>query len=842
MIPVVLAGGLGTRARPLSARRPKPLLPVVNRPLLERTLAALAAAGFAEALILTDQDAGRIRAVLGDGAGVGLRLHYHASEQDWGTGGALCRGVATLPGDRFLVIHGDLIFALETPALVEAHERAGALVTIALTRVANPLQFGIVIIDGDGRVRRFLEKPSWGEVFSDTVNAGIYVVERSALDEAPATAFDFSGDLFPALLAAGAPLYGHVTDGYWRDIGDPDSYLAAHLDFFAGKLRLLPPGRLVEHAARAFWLEGEAEIEASVEIRGMVVIGEGCHILAGARLEDVVLGAGTVIGEGAELRRSVAWEGVHIGAGAHLQGAVLGEGVTVGPGCELETGCVIADATTLGREVRVKERVKIWPAKVVEDHAVVHSNLVYADRWRTSAFEEGAFTGLTNLELTPEVAARLGAAYGTLLEPGSTILTVRDAHPASRMLRRAFVGGVGSTGVQVVDLGLLPVPVMRFRLEAALETGGVSFQQVQLLRGLTSIRFFAAGGLDIAPALAKSLERVFVREEFRRVQHHQIGVIFEHPRLLDAYAEAYLKALPVQAIRQRRFHLVVDHAHSAAMVILPRLLAELGCEVVTLNAHTGVAPEPLLAEEIEQAHARLGAIVTSLGADLGIWLFPGDERLVVIDRRGRRWSDMELVALVIAATVAAQAPRGTVLLPAYAPSTFRAALEPAGYRVKEVLATPRSLTEAAREDGVVLATAGEGDLIFPALHHSCDALFAIGKLLELLQRAGKPAEAIADLAPAVPTAHLAIACPIERKGAVMRRFVEAAAGAEVSFVDGARIALDGEWVLLRPDRIAPQLHLHAESTDGEHAARLLERWALKLEAIVRGAEEGKWPG
>jgi mannose-1-phosphate guanylyltransferase/phosphomannomutase len=168
-----------------------------------------------------------------------------------------------------------------------------------------------------------------------------------------------------------------------------------------------------------------------------------------------------VVGPGAELRRSVVWAGSRIGAGARLERAVVGAEVQVGEQAVVERGAIIADATALGRGVRVKEGVKIWPSKVVEDHAVVHSNLVYAERWRTSAFEEGAVTGLTNLELTPEVAARLGAAYGTLLAPGSTILTARDGHPASRMLRRAFVGGVGSTGVHVVDLGLMPIPVLR---------------------------------------------------------------------------------------------------------------------------------------------------------------------------------------------------------------------------------------------------------------------------------------------------------------------------------------------------------------------------------------------
>ena len=834
MIPVVLAGGFGTRIRPLSANRPKPMLPVVNRPILERVLRHLAANDLREAVLVTYHDPTKVRDVLGDGAGLGMRLHYYQSDQDFGTGGAVVRGAATVASDRYLVVSGDMLCDFRLADLAGAHARTGAALTIALTRVPNPLQFGIVIVDADGRVRRFLEKPTWGEVFSDTVNAGIYVVERSVLAQAPAVeAFDFSGDFFPQLLQAGAALYGCMMPGYWRDIGDPESYLAAHRDYFAGTLAIEPPGEPRSIGGRLVWLEGASEIDDGVEVRGRVVVGDRCVVRAGVRLEDVVLGPGTVVGVGAELRRTVTWSALSKGAGARIEGSVLGARVSVGEATVIETGAIIADDTTLGVEVRVKEGIKIWPSKVVEDRAVVHANLVYADRWRTSTFELGAVTGLTNLELTPDVVARLGAAYGTLLPPASTILTVRDAHPAARMLRRAFVGGVGSTGVHVVDLGMLPVPVMRHKLETFGEVGGVSFQQLQGVRGMTSIRFFAEQGIDISTSFSKSVERVFMREEFRRAPHQEIGVIFEHPRLADFYAESYLRALAVEEIRARSFRLVVDNSHSAAVVVLPRLLAELGCEVVSLNAHTEGTYDALLASEMAQAQQRLAKIVAALDADLGIWLHPGAERLALADRNGHIWKDMNLVALVVAATVAAGVPAGEAVLPVYAPGAFRDALAAAGHTCRETLSSPRAMTEASRLRGVLFATAGEGDLIFPRLHHAPDALFAIGAILELLARAGGSLEGVVAHAPAVPVAHAVVACPMGRKGEVMRRFVETLAGDQVSFLEGVKVVTDGGWVLLRPDRAAPSLHLHAESADEETAAAVLDRYRVEVEELVR---------
>jgi mannose-1-phosphate guanylyltransferase/phosphomannomutase len=834
MIPIVMAGGFGTRIRPLSANRPKPMLPVVNRPILERVLTHLASFGMREAVVLTYYDPEKIRDAFRDGKRLGMKLHYNNGDQDYGTAGAVAHGADVVPADEYLVLSGDVICDFDLNELVAAHRAKEAMVTIGLTRVANPLQFGIVIIDGEAKVRRFLEKPTWGEVFSDTVNTGVYVVQREALAQVPRNEpDDFSRDLFPRLLAAGAPLFGHVLRGYWRDIGDPESYLAIHRDYFNGTLKLMPPGELRQIGGKPLWIEGDAEIDPTVEVRGTVILGPKCKVGAGVRLEDVVLGPGTVVGARAELRRTVAWDDVLISEGVRVEDAVLGARVQAGAGTVVEKGAVVADDTVLGQEVRVKEAVKIWPAKVVEDHAVVHSNLVYAERWRTSAFEEGAVTGLTNLELTPEVAARLGAAYGTLLQPGSTILTARDDHPASRMLRRAFVGGVGSTGVHVVDLGLLPVPVMRQKLEGFGEVGGVSFQQVQLVRGMTSIRFFDEHGLDISTSFAKSVERVFLREEFRRAQHQEIGVIFEHPRLVDFYAESFLKALAADRIRSGSPRLVVDYAHSAAVVVLPRLLVSLGCDVVTLNAHTEGVHEALLASEIALAHKRLGAIVASLEADFGVFLFPGGERMVVADRNQRLWADFELAALMVAAVIAADLPPGEIVLPPYAPSTFRNALEAAGHRMRETLSAPRALTEASRQREVIFASAGEGDFIFPSLHHAPDALFAVGKLLELLARAGLPLAEVASLAPAVPVARATVACPMERKGEVMRRFGERVQGEEVSYLEGIKVHLDGGWILLRPDRVAPTLHLHAESETAEGAQKLLGKHREEVQRLIR---------
>jgi mannose-1-phosphate guanylyltransferase/phosphomannomutase len=196
---------------------------------------------------------------------------------------------------------------------------------------------------------------------------------------------------------------------------------------------------------------------------------------------------------------------------------------------------------------------------------------------------------------------------------------------------------------------------------------------------------------------------------------------------------------------------------------------------------------------------------------------------------------MELVALVIGAVVTAGRDPGEVVLPAYAPSTFAAALAEAGHRVRETLSSSRALTEASRNRSVFLASSGEGDLIFPALHHFPDALFAVGSLLELLARSGAEFDDVAARAPAVAVAHHSVPCPLDRKGKVMRRFAEQAQGSEASFLEGIKVTVDEGWVLLRPDRVTPQLHLHAEAARRETAARIVEKYRKVVERLVRGA-------
>ncbi|HKC78224.1 MAG TPA: nucleotidyltransferase family protein, partial [Gaiellaceae bacterium] len=239
---VVMAGGEGTRLRPLTSNQPKPMVPIVGKPCMEHIVELLKRHGFEDVIVTVAFLPQAIRSYFGSGESLGVDIGYSVEESPLGTAGSVKLAAGRLD-DTFLVISGDALCDVDLTALVEAHREKQASVTIGLKSVENPLEFGIVVTDEDGRVERFLEKPSWGQVFSDTINTGIYVLEPEVLKHIPQDRpYDFSKELFPLLLEMGRPIYGHVFDGYWQDIGNLDQYRQANFDALDESVRLEIPG------------------------------------------------------------------------------------------------------------------------------------------------------------------------------------------------------------------------------------------------------------------------------------------------------------------------------------------------------------------------------------------------------------------------------------------------------------------------------------------------------------------------------------------------------------------------------------------------------------------------
>src|SRR5207302_8394535 len=278
---VVMAGGEGTRLRPLTSNQPKPMVPIVGKPCMEHIVELLKRHGFEDVIVTVAFLPQAIRSYFGNGETLGVDIGYSVEESPLGTAGSVRRAAGRLD-DTCLVISGDALCDVDLRGLVAAHREKGASVTIGLKSVDNPLEFGIVVTDEDGRVERFLEKPSWGQVFSDTINTGIYVIEPEVLRHIPTDRpYDFSKELFPLLLEMGRPLYGFVLEGCWQDIGNLDQFRQANFDALDERVRLNIDGIRIRGNV---WIGEGVDVDDLDRVEGPSFVGNYCRISSDATI------------------------------------------------------------------------------------------------------------------------------------------------------------------------------------------------------------------------------------------------------------------------------------------------------------------------------------------------------------------------------------------------------------------------------------------------------------------------------------------------------------------------------------------------------------------------------
>jgi mannose-1-phosphate guanylyltransferase len=343
---VILAGGLGTRLRPLTLHRPKPVVPLLNVPFLRYQLGLLGTHGVRDVILSVAHLPEVIRAVMGEAGFGGVQLREAVEAEPLGTAGGV-RNAADLVDGRVVVLNGDILTDLDLGAMLRFHEARGAAATIALTPVENPTAYGLVELEPGGRVRRFLEKPGWDEVTTNTINAGVYVLERELLDLIPkGQPCSIEREFFPSLLERGVAVYGFVEPGYWLDIGTPAKYLQAQQDLLEGQLRtaVTPDGR----AGAEGWIHPTAALAGSARVRGPVVVGPRCRVEADAVVgPGAVLGSGCRVGRGAHVEHAVLWEEVEVGEGARLTGCLVGRGAAIGAHARVPPGGVLGDGSRL---------------------------------------------------------------------------------------------------------------------------------------------------------------------------------------------------------------------------------------------------------------------------------------------------------------------------------------------------------------------------------------------------------------------------------------------------------------------------------------------------------------
>lgn len=831
---IIMAGGFGTRLRPLTCQMPKPMVPMVNRPMMEHIIMLLKEHQITEMVALLFHQAESIADYFGDGGKFGVKIEYLRPDADYGTAGAV--GMAReLLKEPFIVISGDLLTDFDLGGIIAFHNQKKALATITLTRVANPLEYGIVITDQDDKISRFLEKPTWGQVFSDTINTGIYVFQPEIFGLIPhKKEFDFSKDLFPLILSQDKPLYGCITNGYWRDIGNITEYRQAHLDALKGEVRVDIEGDRLNLIGKDIWVGKNSSINAkNSRLTGAVIMGKNVTVGQGTHLHDVVIGNDCNIGQDAFIEHSIIWSGCNIGDKARIEEAIICDGVEIGSQAVIEQHAILSSQVKIGSQARVSANVKVWPGKSVDEQAVLTSSLIWGDRWFKEFFAGPRVTGLANMEMTPEFAAKLGAAYGALLGKGSVVLTSRDSHPVSRMINRAVISGLLSAGVKVHELRALPIPIVRYQLKTGGDQGGLHTRKSPFDPKMVDIIFFDKDGKDLPAGKIKNLERMFLREDFSRAEPEDTGVIEFPHRVMEGYREGLLSYINTQAIKEAKFKVVIDYAYGAAAGIFPSILGELGIEVVALNAFEN--PEKLTksGEDFAAAQQRLSQMVQSIKADVGFLLDSGAERVYLVDEQGKIMDEDQALAAVSLLVMKSRTVK-ELAVPVTASRSIEEMAEKYQVKVKRSRIDNRSLIEEAAGETVAFVASRRGGYIFPEFQPAFDAMLSITKILELMALTGSKLGGISSEIPKSRMVKRNIPCPWSKKGLVLRTLMEQTKDhPEKQFIDGIKLFYGRDWVQVLPDPNRELFHINAEADDLNRAQELVNEYTRKIEECLK---------
>ncbi|OEU89513.1 mannose-1-phosphate guanyltransferase [Streptomyces oceani] len=828
---VVMAGGEGTRLRPMTASMPKPLLPVANRPIMEHVLRLLKRHGLTETVVTVQFLASLVRNYFGDGEELGMELTYANEEKPLGTAGSVKNAEEALRDDSFLVISGDALTDFDLSDLVRFHRSHDGLVTVCLTRVPDPLEFGITIVDERGRVERFLEKPTWGQVFSDTVNTGIYVMDPGVFDYVEAdVSVDWSGDVFPQLMKEGKPIYGYVAEGYWEDVGTHESYVKAQADVLEGRVDVEIDGFEISPGV---WVAEGAEVHPEANLRGPLYIGDYAKVESDSEVrEHTVIGSNVVVKSGAFLHRAVVHDNVYIGDQCNLRGCVIGRNTDMMRAARIEDGAVIGDECLVGEESIVQGNVRVYPFKTVEAGAFVNTSVIWESRGQAHLFGARGVSGILNVEITPELAVRLAGAYATTLKKGASVTTARDHSRGARALKRAMISALQASAIEVRDLENVPLPVAR-QQTARGSAGGIMIRTTPGLPESVDIMFFDARGADLSQASQRKLDRVYARQEYRRAFPGEIGDLRFPASVFDSYTGSLLREVDTSGTVDSGLKVVVDASNGSAGLVLPSLLGRLGVESLTINPGLDESRPTETPDTRRAGLVRLGEMVASARAAFGIRLDPVGERLSLVDERGVIIED-DRALLVMLDLIAAERGSGRVALPV---TTTRIAEQVAAYHGTQVAWTttsPEDLTRVGREEGTIFGGDGQGGFIVPEFSPVFDGPAAFARLLGLVARSQLT---LSRIDARIPRAHVLrrdLTTPWAVKGLVMRHVVEAAGDRYVDTTDGVRVVeSDGSWVMVLPDRAEAVTHLWAEGPDDASAQELLDDWATVVDSAGR---------
>lgn len=799
---VIMAGGEGTRLRPLTCNRPKPMVPIVNRPVMEHIVDLLKMHKIKDIAVTLQYMPELIKEHFDTGEEFDVNMQYYVEESPLGTAGSV-KNAEEFLNDTFIVISGDALTDINLTKAVQFHKKKGSIATLILKRVDVPLEYGVVVTNEEGKIVRFLEKPSWGEVFSDTVNTGIYILSPEVLKYFDKNkVFDFSKDLFPILLKQNKPMYGYITDEYWCDIGDLEAYRQANMDALEGIVQVNFGGKKV---APQVWIGENTYISPKAIINGPAILGNNCIIKENVRISDfTIIDDGNTISEESSVKRSVIWKNCMVDKKVQIRGSVVCSKVSVGTGAAIFENSVIGEGTRLCENTVVKPSVKIWPGKVVEVGTEVNSSLIWGSRYSKVIFGNRGISGETNLDMTPEFASRLGAAFGSFLKNKAAVAIGCDQALETGMMKFAFIAGLQSSGIEVMDAGILLLPAIRAAVRFYGADGGIYLSMNEHDSQKVNIEFLNKSGANIDRGSERKIENIFAREDFSRCEGCSVMQIKNISSFTDFHVMNLINRMKSSKLNHR---ILVCPEKSLSSDTLSEVLRKIGCVIDRCSSK------------------EFSEMVSAFNYDMSVKISNNAEKVQIADDKGRIVSE-DLFLAIIALISFSQESGSTLVAPLSASKILETMAKQ--YKGKVV----RSKTSIQDVMAKIYESSINSSVSTPnQFSMQFDAMAAVAMILEHININGMTLSELVNSVPQFYMNSMEVECPWNAKGKVIRQLMQEHVNDNVETLEGVKVYKDNGWVLVLPDAEKPICRVISEGANYEFAQELTDIYADKIRKI-----------
>ncbi|WP_242877007.1 sugar phosphate nucleotidyltransferase [Alkaliphilus peptidifermentans] len=804
-----MAGGKGTRLRPLTCSLPKPMVPILNKPVMEYTAQLLKKYNIDDVAVTTAYLPELITEYFEEGQRWDMNISYYLEDVPLGTGGSV-RNAEEYIKEPFLVISGDALTDLNIDNAIDYHRTKGSKVTLVLKKEAVPIEYGVVITNEAGKIVRFLEKPSWGEVFSNTVNTGIYIIEPEVMEYyKKGDSFDFSKDLFPKLLQDGVPMYGYVTEDYWCDIGDLNSYKQTQFDILDGKVNLELDANEI---TKGVWLGEGSKIHEKTVINPPVYIGKNSLV------DTCRIGPHTIISDNCDIKRdavvkrSIIWKDSHIGEETHFTGAVACNRVHINKRVNVFENAAIGEESTLLDGVMVKPDIKIWPHKLVDENTVVNKNLIWGSKASKTVFGYRDISGHMNIDITPEFAMGLGSSFSAISKGGAIVVS-DDASNAAFLIKSSIITGIHASGGQVIEVPDSILAMNRFAVKYHQADGGVHIRTDNADKNKIYIEFIDNNGANISRNKEREIENLMNRGDFERCNADKLKQKVSIENFSSIFIKQGLKLLEHKdALKRKNFKIAISSNSLKHLKLAKDYLNELGCSI-NYEKYEGIKPLKkqlsYLSNQIKLGKAEFGVLISDNGEDM-----------IIVDEKGRSIEKEDY--LLLTSLIAMKSKTEKIVLPYIVPNIFEKMAKSYNVEVIRTKSNPSSIMHEMLKNW-------NTNTEFPLQYTlNYNAIWGIGLILDLLVSSNSRICNLVDEFPEYYYLKEEIPCDWKDKGRVIKDLIEENKDQSIELFEGVKINDDRGWTLILPDHEKPLFKIYTEGFSQEYAQELSVSFSKKV--------------